>query len=486
MKTYETVIGLEVHVELATKTKIFCGCSTAFGGAPNTHTCPVCTGMPGSLPVLNKQVVEYALKAGVAANCKIHRYCKFDRKNYFYPDNPQNYQISQLYLPICYEGSVEIETSAGKKKVRIHEMHMEEDAGKLIHDEWEDCSLVDYNRSGVPLIEIVSEPDMRSAEEVIAYLEKLRFMMQYLGISDCKLQEGSMRADVNLSVREAGTKELGTRTEMKNLNSFKAIARAIEGERERQIELLEEGKPVIQETRRWDDNKEYSYAMRSKEDAKDYRYFPDPDIPPVHISDEWIRRIREEQPQLREEKMDWYQKKLGLSSYDAGILTESRHLAELFEEVSALYGDPKKTANWFMGEVLRLVKDKGMEPEEVRFTPSHMAELLRMVDKKEVSPQNARKVFEEIFQKDVNPVLYIEENGLKIIEDVKILTDTLQKVLEENPGPLEELLSGKEKVFGFFVGQMMRELKGKASPEAVRKALAEEIAKRKSETVLMD
>ena len=249
MKQYETVIGLEVHVELATKTKIFCGCSTEFGGAPNTHTCPVCTGMPGSLPVLNKKVVEFAIKAGLAANCHIHQYCKFDRKNYFYPDNPQNYQISQLYLPICYDGAVEIETSAGKKTVRIHEMHMEEDAGKLIHDEWEDCSLVDYNRSGVPLIEIVSEPDMRSSEEVIAYLEKLRCTMQYLGVSDCKLQEGSMRADVNLSVREVGSETFGTRTEMKNLNSFKAIARAIEGERERQIELLEEGRAVVQETK---------------------------------------------------------------------------------------------------------------------------------------------------------------------------------------------------------------------------------------------
>lgn len=275
-KQYETVIGLEVHVELATKTKIFCGCSTAFGGAPNTHTCPVCTGMPGSLPVLNKQVVEYAIGVGLATGCTITRYCKFDRKNYFYPDNPQNYQISQLYLPICRDGHVEIETASGTKSVGIHEIHMEEDAGKLIHDEWEDISLVDYNRSGVPLIEIVSEPDMRSADEVIAYLEKLRLIIQYLGASDCKLQEGSMRADVNLSVREVGASAFGTRTEMKNLNSFKAIARAIEGERERQIELLEEGKSVTQETRRWDDNKEYSYAMRSKEDAQDYRYFPDP------------------------------------------------------------------------------------------------------------------------------------------------------------------------------------------------------------------
>ena len=335
-KQYETDIGLEVHVELATRTKIFCGCSTAFGGAPNTHTCPVCTGMPGSLPVLNKKVVDYALRVGLAANCKINQLCKFDRKNYFYPDNPQNYQISQLYLPICHDGWVEIETSAGKKKIRIHEMHMEEDAGKLIHDEWEDCSLVDYNRSGVPLIEIVSEPDMRSSEEVIAYLEKLRCMMQYLGVSDCKLQEGSMRADVNLSVREVGAEEFGTRTEMKNLNSFKAIARAIEGERERQIELIEEGKAVTQETRRWDDNKEYYYAMRSKEDAKDYRYFPDPDLPPIHISDAWIEKIKAEQPELREVKQARYQEEYGLPAYDAGILTESSLLGGLFEETAAI------------------------------------------------------------------------------------------------------------------------------------------------------
>ncbi len=480
MKQYETVIGLEVHVELATKTKIFCGCSTEFGGAPNTHTCPVCTGMPGSLPVLNRRVVEFALKAGLAANCKIHRYCRFDRKNYFYPDNPQNYQISQLYLPICYDGFVEIETSQGKKKIRIHEMHMEEDAGKLIHDEWEDCSLVDFNRSGVPLIEIVSEPDMRSAQEVIAYLEKLRCMMQYLGVSDCKLQEGSMRADVNLSVREAGSEIFGTRTEMKNLNSFKAIARAIEGERERQIELLEEGRAVVQETRRWDDNKESSHAMRSKEDARDYRYFPDPDLPPVHISDAWIEELRASMPELREEKQHRYQKEFGLPAYDAGILTESRHLSGLFEEVARLCGNAKKTANWFMVEVLRLMKDKGMEPEQVRFTPLHLAELLLMIEKKEVSAQNAKKVFEKVFEEDIDPVLYIEEKGLKIVEDKGLLTDTLNMILDENPGPLAELLGGKEKVFGFFVGKMMKELKGKVSPDAVREALTEEIEKRRA------
>ena len=479
MKQYETVIGLEVHVELATRTKIFCGCSTAFGGAPNTHTCPVCTGMPGSLPVLNKKVVEFALKAGLATNCSINQYCKFDRKNYFYPDNPQNYQISQLYLPICYDGWVEIQTSAGKKKIRIHEMHMEEDAGKLIHDEWEDCSLVDYNRSGVPLIEIVSEPDMRSAEEVIAYLEKLRCTMQYLGVSDCKLQEGSMRADVNLSIRQVGSDTFGTRTEMKNLNSFKAIARAIEGERERQIELLEMGRPVVQETRRWDDNKESSHALRSKEDAKDYRYFPDPDLPPIHISDQWIQDTKSQLPEFREEKQQRYQKEYGLPAYDAEILTESRHLADLFEETATLSGNPKKTANWFMGEVLRLVKEKGMEPEKVHFSAKHLADLLDMVEKKQVSAQNAKRVFEKVFDQDIDPVVYIEEKGLKIVEDTGLLKSTVTRILDENPEPLAQLLEGKDKVMGYFVGLIMKELKGKANPAGVREALADEISKRK-------
>nr|WP_288860595.1 Asp-tRNA(Asn)/Glu-tRNA(Gln) amidotransferase subunit GatB [uncultured Faecalicatena sp.] len=477
MKQYEMVIGLEVHVELATKTKIFCGCSTEFGKEPNTHTCPVCTGMPGSLPVLNKKVVEFALRAGLASNCRINQTCKFDRKNYFYPDNPQNYQISQLYIPICQDGWVEINTDTGKKKVRIHEMHMEEDAGKLIHDEWADCSLVDYNRSGVPLIEIVSEPDMRNSQEVIAYLEKLRCIMQYAGVSDCKLQEGSMRVDVNLSVREAGSESFGIRTEMKNLNSFKAIARAIEGERERQIELLEEGKAVIQETRRWDDNKEASFAMRSKEDARDYRYFPDPDLPPVQISDEWLETIRKSLPEFREEKMKRYQEEFKLPAYDAEILTESRSLASLFEETAVSFGNAKKTSNWFMVEVLRLMKERGMEPEEISFTPKHLADLLSMLERKEINSQNAKKVFERIFDQDIDPVIYIEEKGLKIVEDLGRLNEVIQKVLDENPGPLKELLDGKEKVMGFFVGKVMKEMQGKANPESVRKSLAAGIEK---------
>ena len=384
-KQYETVIGLEVHVELSTATKIFCGCATEFGSAPNTHICPVCTGMPGALPVLNRQVVEYALKIGLAANCKVNQYCRFDRKNYFYPDNPQNYQISQLYLPICYGGWVEIETTSGKKKIRIHEMHMEEDAGKLIHDDWEDCSLVDYNRSGVPLVEIVSEPDMRSAEEVVAYLEKLKMLCQYLGVSDCKLEESSMRADVNLSVREVGSTSLGTRTEMKNLNSLKAITHAIEGERERQIELLEAGKAILQETRRWDENKESSYAMRSKEDAKDYRYFPDPDLQPVVISDAWIETLKREQPEFQEEREKRYQRQYGISEYDAGLLTQSRQMAELFEQTAELCKEPKKAANWLMGEGLRLMKEWKMEPENLQVTPAHLAALIQSVEQGMIS-----------------------------------------------------------------------------------------------------
>lgn len=480
-KQYETVIGLEVHVELATKTKIFCSCSTEFGGKANTHTCPVCTGMPGALPVLNRQVVEYAMAAGLATNCKITQTCKFDRKNYFYPDNPQNYQISQLYLPIARDGYVEIETGGQKKKVRIHEMHMEEDAGKLVHDEWEDCSLVDYNRSGVPLIEIVSEPDMRSAEEVIAYLEKLRTILQYLGVSDCKLQEGSMRADVNLSVRVAGSTEFGTRTEMKNLNSFKAISRAIEGERMRQIELLEEGKPVVQETRRWDDNKEISYAMRSKEDAKDYRYFPDPDLPPVVISGEWLARIKERQPELQEEKAERYEKEFGLSAYDASLLTQSRHLADLYEQTVSLLqqkevaGAPKKAANWFIGETLRLLKDRGMETEDLHFTPGHLADLIVVCERGEVNNQTAKKVFGRIFDEDVEPVSYIEENGLKTVVDTGVLESIVEKILASNPKTVEEYQSGKTKVLGFLVGQVMKEMKGKAEPQTVNRLLMEKL-----------
>ena len=470
---YETVIGLEVHVELATKTKIFCGCSTAFGGRPNSHTCPVCTGMPGSLPVLNKKVLEHAVAVGLATNCEITRYCKFDRKNYFYPDNPQNYQISQLYLPICRNGYVEIETKEGSKKVGIHEIHMEEDAGKLIHDEWEDCTLVDYNRSGVPLIEIVSEPDMRSAEEVIAYLEKLRLIIQYLGASDCKLQEGSMRADVNLSVRPVGEKEFGTRTEMKNLNSFRSIAAAIEGEKNRQIDLLESGEAVIQETRRWDDAKETSYAMRSKEDAQDYRYFPDPDLVPVSISEEFLEEIKSRQPEFRTEKMKRYKEEFDIPDYDIDIITGTKHMADIFEETVALGAQPKKVSNWLMGETLRILKDKELDPEDVRFSPEHLAKLIALTESKAINSTVAKEVFEVMFEEDVDPEKYVEEKGLKTVRDEGALRKTVEEVIAANPQSVEDYRGGKEKAIGFLVGQTMKAMKGKADPASVNQILKE-------------
>ena len=473
-KEYETVIGLEVHVELATKTKIFCGCSTAFGGAPNTHTCPVCTGMPGSLPVLNKKVVEYAAAVGLATNCNITKDCKFDRKNYFYPDNPQNYQISQLYLPICRDGHVDIELEDGTvKPVRIHEIHMEEDAGKLVHDDWSGESLVDFNRSGVPLIEIVSEPDMRSAKEVIAYLEKLRLIIQYLGASDCKLQEGSMRADVNLSVREVGTAEFGTRPETKNLNSFSAIERAIEAEKNRQIDLIESGEKVVQETRRWNDDKEYSYAMRSKEDAQDYRYFPDPDLVPIHISDEWLEEIRSRQPEFKTEKMKRYKEEFDIPDYDIEILTDSKKLADIFEQTTAICNNPKKVSNWLMVETMRIIKEKSMDVSDISFSPANLAALIKLTDDGSINSSVAKEVFEKIFDEDIDPVKYVEENGLKQVNDEGALKKTVEDVIAANPQSVEDYRSGKEKAIGFLVGQTMKAMKGKANPAMVNDMLKE-------------
>jgi len=473
MKSYETVIGLEVHCELDTKSKIFCGCTTQFGGEPNTHVCPVCSGMPGTLPVLNKQVVNYALKAGLALNCDITCYCKFDRKNYFYPDLPKAYQISQLYLPICRNGYVEIESESGRKQIGIHEIHMEEDAGKLIHDEWEDCTIVDYNRCGVPLIEIVSEPDMRSAEEVIAYLEKLKLILQYLGVSDCKMQEGSLRADINLSVREVGSDILGTRTEMKNMNSFKAIARAIEGERKRQIELLEEGKMIIQETRRWDDNKDTSFGMRSKEDAQDYRYFPDPDLPPISISEAWIKQVKNEQPELRDEKMTRYMKEFEIPEYDAAIITGSKVMADIFELTADLCKKPKEVSNWLMVETMRLLKVHDMEAEEIHFSGNNLAKLIGLVDKGTINRTVAKKVFEVIFTEDIDPERYVEENGLKMEADDGQLRTVIENVLAENEKSVQDFKAGKTKAMGFLVGQTMKTMKGKADPGMVNRLLTE-------------
>ena len=473
MKSYETVIGLEVHVELATNTKIFCGCTTEFGGAPNTHCCPVCTGMPGTLPVLNKQVVEFAIAAGLATNCTITQNCKFDRKNYFYPDLPKAYQVSQLYLPICRDGGIEIEVGGVKKTIGIHEIHMEEDAGKLVHDEWDDCTLVDYNRCGVPLIEIVSDPDMRSADEVIAYLEKLKLILQYLGVSDCKMQEGSLRADINLSIREVGAPEFGTRTEMKNMNSFKAIARAIEGERKRQIELLEYGKKVIQETRRWDDNKDTSFAMRSKEDAQDYRYFPEPDLVPIEISDEWLETVKKRQPELRDEKMTRYETEYDIPEYDASLITSSKKLADIFEATVVLCGRPKEVSNWIMVETMRLLKEHEMEPENIIFTPEHLAKLIELIDSGSINRTVAKEVFEVVFTENIDPESYVKEKGLLIVNDEGELRRTIEEIVASNPQSVEDYHNGKTKAMGFLVGQTMKAMKGKADPGMINKIVLE-------------
>lgn len=467
---YEMVIGLEVHTELATKTKIFCSCPTQFGGEPNTHVCEVCSGMPGTLPVLNKKVVEYAIRTGLATHCNITRLNKFDRKNYFYPDLPKAYQISQLYLPICTEGYVEL---TGGKKIRIKEIHMEEDAGKLLHDATPDGTLADYNRCGVPLLEIVSEPDFRSAEEVVDYIEKLRAILQFTGVSDCKMQEGSLRADINLSVREKGSDTLGVRTEMKNMNSLRAIARAINSEFERQAEILEDGGKVIQETRRWDDAKGESSGMRSKEDAQDYKYFPEPDLPPIVITDEQIEAIRAQMPELPEDKKRRYMEELGLPEYDTGILTGSVALVELFETVSELCSDAKTTSNFIMGDVMRLLKDAGKQPEEMDFDPAALATLIKLLNAKKISRQTARKVFEKVFNEHIDPEQYIKENKLEIVTDTGAIKPVIEKVIANNEKSVGEYKGGKTQALQYLIGQCMRELRGQAPAQEVTKMLRE-------------
>ena len=474
---YEIVIGLETHVELSTKTKIFCSCSTEFGGKPNTHLCPVCLGMPGMLPVLNKSVLEYAIKAGLATNCDITRYSKFDRKNYFYPDLPKAYQISQLYAPICRNGHVDIETEAGPRRVGIHEIHMEEDAGKLTHDPWEDMSLVDYNRGGVPLLEIVTEPDLRSADETIAYLEKLKATLQYLGVSDCKMQEGSMRADVNISVRPVGSDKLGIRSELKNMNSFKAISRAIQYEAKRQIEILEEGGQVIQETRRWDENKDATFPMRTKENAHDYRYFPDPDLPPISVSDDQIETLKATLPELPDAKMERYMKEFGLPEYDASILISSKYLADLFEKATDICKKPKEVANMIMGDLMKLLNDNGKLPEDLDMDPAAMAVIINFITDNKINRTTAKKVFEKVFTDKVDPAVYIEENQLFMVSDDGAVRKTIEDIFAANPQSVADYKSGKEKARGFLVGQSMRALKGKADPAMVN-SIVDELLKK--------
>ncbi len=472
---YSTVCGLEVHTELATKTKIFCSCSTAFGADNNTQVCEICSGMPGTLPVLNEKVLEYAVKTGLATNCQITMYNKFDRKNYFYPDLPKAYQISQLYLPICRNGYIEINDSinGGKKKIRIHEIHMEEDAGKLIHDEWSDCTLVNYNRCGVPLLEIVSEPDISSADEAVEYVEKLRSILQYCGVSDCKMQEGSLRADVNVSVKPKDSDKLGTRTEMKNLNSFKAIHNAVQSEAERQIDLLESGETIVQETRRWDDSRGMSYAMRSKEDAQDYKYFPDPDLPPVEIDDEYVSKIRESIPELPEEKKKRYMSEFSLSEYDTNMICSSIYFVRLFEKTVEITNSPKDSANWIMGELMMHLHESGMQIENMTFNISSLGQIINKLKSGKISRDSAKKVFKAVFDDDVSPEEYIKENNMEIVSDSNAIKSVIETVIAQNEKAVDEYKNGKTQSFNYLIGQAMRLLKGKASANEVSKMLAE-------------
>lgn len=472
---YVTVCGLEVHTELATKTKIFCNCTTEFGGEPNTHVCEICSGMPGTLPVVNKRVVEFAVRTGLALNCEITQYNKFDRKNYFYPDLPKAYQISQLYLPICRNGWVEINDSinGGKKKVRIHEIHMEEDAGKLVHDEWTDSTLVNYNRCGVPLLEIVSEPDIASADEAVEYVEKLRAVLQFCGVSDCKMQEGSLRADVNVSVMEKGASEFGTRTEMKNINSFKAIHNAVEAEAKRQIELIEDGEKVVQQTRRWDDSKGTSYSMRSKEDAQDYKYFPEPDLPPIELSDEYIQNIRESLPELPEAKKVRYADEYGLTEYDARILCSDRAYANLFDKTVEITKNPKDSAHWIMGDLMKLLNDTQTLPESMSFRPDSLGEIINLVNSNKISRDSAKKVLAAVFNEDVIPADYVRANNMEMVSDTGAIRAIVEEVVANNPKAVAEYKDGKEKSFNFLTGQSMRALKGKAPASEVTKLLKE-------------
>ncbi|MEJ6951397.1 Asp-tRNA(Asn)/Glu-tRNA(Gln) amidotransferase subunit GatB [Natronospora cellulosivora (SeqCode)] len=475
---YETVIGLEVHAQLATDSKIFCNCSTEFGADPNMHTCPVCLGLPGTLPVLNKKVVDYAIMAGLATNCTIANYSKFDRKNYFYPDLPKAYQISQFDLPICREGYIEVELEDGIKKIGITRIHMEEDAGKLIHEgsiDKSSGSLVDYNRTGVPLIEIVSEPDMRTPAEARQYLTQLKKILEYIAVSDCNMDEGSLRCDANVSIRPEGQKEFGTRAELKNMNSFKAVEKAIEYEVERQKEVIEKGGQVVQETRTWDDSLNKTISMRGKEQAHDYRYFPEPDLVPLEIDSEWVESLKNQLPELPKEKKERFVEEYGIPEYDAGVLTDSLALASFFEECVESYDNAKAVSNWIMGDFLRLVKEENLEIEEVKITGALLAKMLQLMDKGVISSKIAKTIFEEMFKTGKDPEKIVEEKGLKQISDEGKLEEIVEKILADNPDAVEDIRNGKDRAIGFLVGQVMKETRGKANPGMVNKLIKSKV-----------
>jgi aspartyl-tRNA(Asn)/glutamyl-tRNA(Gln) amidotransferase subunit B len=476
MEGYEAVIGLEVHAQLLTESKIFCGCSTAFGAEPNSHTCPVCLGMPGVLPVLNRKVVEFTLRMALATNCHIASYSQFARKNYFYPDLPKGYQISQYELPIAEKGYVEIELPDGEtKRIGITRIHMEEDAGKLIHDEKAPLSYVDFNRTGVPLIEIVSEPDIRSPEEAVAYLKALRDILVYLEICDGNMEEGSLRCDANVSVRPVGSEVFGTRTELKNMNSFRNVQRALAYEIERQVEILREGGEVIQETRLWDESRQITYSMRGKEEAHDYRYFPDPDLVPLRVDQGWIQSIREALPELPGPKRRRFVSQYGLRAYDAEVLTSSRALADYFEACVALFPDPRQVCNWVTGELLGELNREGRSIEDCPIAPEHLAQLLELINSGKISRRIAQGVFEEMYRTGQAPQSIVEAKGLATVSDRGELAAVVDRVIKEHPSEVEQYRAGKEKLMGFFMGQVMRLTKGQADPKLAQQLLLERL-----------
>ncbi len=472
-KDYEVIIGLEVHAELSTKTKAFCGCTTEFGGDVNTHCCPICTGMPGTLPVLNRRVVEYAIKAGLATNCEITRYGKQDRKNYFYPDLPKAYQISQFDLPLCVGGHVDIETENGKKSIGLTRIHIEEDAGKLLHDVVPGKSLVDYNRCGVPLIEIVSEPDMRSAEEAKAFLEELKSILECLEVSDCKMQEGSLRCDINVSVRPFGQKEFNTRTEMKNVSSFSAAYRAIQYEAKRQIEEMEDGRTIKQQTLRWSDEDGENYALRSKEDAHDYRYFPEPDLVPIVVTDEMIESIRALIPELPSAKRARFVKEYGITEYEAGLISASKDMSAYFEACAKLGAKPKTVANWLLGDIARLINETNIEFSELKISPEALAAFIALIEKGTISNTAGKKVIEIMFETEKAPDVIVKEEGLEQVNDEGALRKIVEEVLANNQKSVDDYRGGKTNALGFLVGQTMRLSKGKANPQTMNALLKE-------------
>ncbi|GHV18495.1 aspartyl/glutamyl-tRNA(Asn/Gln) amidotransferase subunit B [Clostridia bacterium] len=473
---YETVIGLEVHAELATKTKIYCGCSTGFGADVNTHTCPICTGQPGTLPVLNKKVVDYAIKMGLATNCSITPLGKQDRKNYFYPDLPKAYQVSQFDLPICVGGHVDITVDGTTKSIGLTRIHIEEDAGKLLHDAG-DGTLVDYNRGGVPLIEIVSEPDMRSAEEAKEFLDQLKAILEYTEVSDCKMQEGSIRCDVNVSIRPVGQKEFGTRSEMKNVNSFSAAFRAIKFEEKRQIEILEEGGTIVQETRRWDDDKGKSFTMRSKEDAQDYRYFPEPDLVPIAIDDAWIAQIRAELPELPQAKIARYTGEYGLPDYDASQIAGSKYMANLLDKTVALGSPAKTVSNWLLSDISKILNEKNLEPDAIPFNETHLADMIKLIDNGTISNTAGKKVIDALFDNPHSVDEIVKEKNLAQISDSSALLGIVKEVLANNPQSIADYKNGKTNALGYLVGQSMRQSKGQGNPQMFNKILEEELEK---------